>query len=326
MGDIVLASPVLRAIKTQLQGTEVHFLTHRKYAAVVNHNPYIDQIHFYENNMLGLIQRLRKEEFDCVIDLHHNLRSLGVKLGLMTRSFSFDKLNFKKWIYVNFKINKLPNLHIVDRYFKTVNSLGVIKDGEGLEFYIQEKDEVPMDWLPEPFQKQFVAVVIGGKYSTKRMPASKIIELCDRINKPIVLIGGKEEELVGQQIADFFKKRDDLPETEAILKNGLGKKTEVFNGCGKFNVGQSASLVKQSLVVFTHDTGMMHIAAAFKKQIYSIWGSTSPLFGMYPYQTKFVIFENNKLSCRPCSKIGFNQCPKGHFKCMNDLVFDFYIP
>jgi ADP-heptose:LPS heptosyltransferase len=100
----------------------------------------------------------------------------------------------------------------------------------------------------------------------------------------------------------------------------------VYNACGKFNLNQSASLVKQARYVFTHDTGLMHIAAAFKKEVFSIWGSTIPGFGMYPYRTKFTVLENNRLDCRPCSKIGFEKCPKGHFKCMNDIVFDFYLP
>jgi ADP-heptose:LPS heptosyltransferase len=106
----------------------------------------------------------------------------------------------------------------------------------------------------------------------------------------------------------------------------MGKKTIVYNGCGKFNINQSASVIKKARYVFTHDTGLMHIAAAFKKEIFSIWGNTIPAFGMYPYRTKFTILENNRLSCRPCSKIGYNQCPKGHFKCMKELVLDFYLP
>lgn len=89
-------------------------------------------------------------------------------------------------------------------------------------------------------------------------------------------------------------------------------------------LNESAALLKQASVVITHDTGMMHIAAAFQKKIISIWGNTVPDFGMYPYlnneyRNSFKIIENNDLSCRPCSKIGFDKCPTGHFKCMNDL-------
>ncbi|MEM6699004.1 MAG: glycosyltransferase family 9 protein, partial [Bacteroidota bacterium] len=82
----------------------------------------------------------------------------------------------------------------------------------------------------------------------------------------------------------------------------------------------SASVVRQAYKVITHDTGMMHIAAAFQKEILSVWGNTIPEFGMYPYygsqKDRNTTFEVNNLSCRPCSKIGHETCPKGHFKCM----------
>jgi ADP-heptose:LPS heptosyltransferase len=148
----------------------------------------------------------------------------------------------------------------------------------------------------------------------------------DRINKPIVLLGGKEDIELGEKVAAFFDRPVGDEALEESLTNDLGKKAHIFNACGKFNLNQSASLLKQSSVVFTHDTGLMHIAAALKKKIYSIWGNTIPEFGMYPYMTQFVIFENKKINCRPCSKIGFDKCPKGHFKCMNDITFDFYLP
>jgi ADP-heptose:LPS heptosyltransferase len=84
--------------------------------------------------------------------------------------------------------------------------------------------------------------------------------------------------------------------------------------------------VKQCKALFTHDTGLMHIAAAFKKKIYSIWGNTVPEFGMYPYKTDFEVFEVKGLDCRPCSKIGYAKCPRGHFKCMREQKFDFIFP
>ena len=66
---------------------------------------------------------------------------------------------------------------------------------------------------------------------------------------------------------------------------------------------------------------MMHIAAAFKKKIYSVWGNTIPQFGMYPYMaaSNSKIIEVKGLGCRPCSKIGYDKCPKGHFKCMQEI-------
>ena len=99
----------------------------------------------------------------------------------------------------------------------------------------------------------------------------------------------------------------------------------LFNACGKYNISQSASIVSQATLVFGHDTGLTHIAAAFKKKVYIIFGSTSPL-GFWPYETPHTILENNDINCRPCSKSGRDICPQGHFKCLKEIHFDFEIP
>lgn len=327
IGDIVLTSPVIRCIKNQMPDTEIHYCTKIQYKKIIENNPYISKVHYLEKGKLKeLLSELKKENFDVIIDLHHNLRTLIVKSYLGVKSYSFNKLNFEKWLYVNFKINRMPNIHIVDRFMQTVAPLGIKNDNMGLDFFIADTDEFPLEDLPEPFRnRKYVVLAIGGQHGTKRMPLTKMIELCDRINKPILILGGKEDYETGEKLMQFFEKTSSSKPYEEGLKE-LGKKTMMLNLCGKCNIGQSASLVKKASYVFAHDTGLMHIAAAFKKEIFSIWGNTTPYFGMYPYQTKFTVFENNKLSCRPCSKLGHKECPKGHFKCMNDIVFDFYLP
>ncbi|MEM1134918.1 MAG: glycosyltransferase family 9 protein [Bacteroidota bacterium] len=325
IGDIVLTTPVIRTLKAQLQDVEIHYATKESYKHILTANPYIDKIHTLNDSLNQLISALKKEQFDYIIDLHHNLRTLIIKSRLGIKSQSFNKLNRQKWLYVNFKVNNLPNVHIVDRYMETVKPLGVEIDAFGLDYFIPEKDEVENEWLPETHQQGYVAFAIGGQYGTKKLPVDRMIEVCDRINKPVILLGGKEDIAVGEKITAFFEKNPAHSHFEKGLTD-LNKHAIIFNACGKFNLNQSASIIKNAKVVFTHDTGLMHVAAAFQKKIYSIWGNTSPHFGMYPYRTEFVIYENNKLKCRPCSKIGFKQCPKGHFKCMNDIIFDFWIP
>jgi len=324
IGDIVLSTPVIRSVKTQLDNAEVHYATKKAYAPVIAENPYLDKIHYLDGSLKGLIKVLRKEHYDIIIDLHKNLRTRIIKLALQVKSYSFNKLNKEKWLLTTFKINRLPNQHIVDRYMQTVHHLGVSTDNLGLDYFIPEKDEMPIDWLPESHQQGYVALVIGAKFNTKKLPVNRLIELCDRINKPIVLLGGKEDEEVAGQLESFFHKQEKNKPYEEGLRD-LGKKAIVFSAVGKCNLNQSASLIKQARWVFTHDTGLMHIAAAFKKEMYTIWGNTIPAFGMYPYRTQFTVFENNKIDCRPCSKIGYAQCPKGHFKCMNEVTFDFYL-
>ena len=303
IGDIVLTSPIVRCLKNQIKDCEVHFLTKKAFVSIVENNPNIDQIHSIEKDINEVIPQLFKEDFNFVVDLHNNIRTYLVKKKLKKPSFTFSKLNIQKWILVNFKKNFLPDIHIVDRYFKTVEPFGVKNDHLGLDFFINDKDKIKKSQLPETHRNGFVGFVIGGKHSTKMLPDEKIISICKKINNPIILLGGPE---------DFEK-------GESIKKN-FGDK--VYNACGKYCINQSASLISQAKKVITNDTGLMHIATAFKKKIISVWGNTVPAFGMYPYlpetlKGNSLIVEVENLPCRPCSKIGFKKCPKKHFNCMN---------
>jgi len=325
IGDIVLTTPAVRAIKTQLDDVEVHYCTKAQFGFLMESNAYVDKVHLLDDNLNTLATRLAAEQFDFIVDLHNNLRTKRLKAKLKVESKSFDKLNWEKWLIVNLKIDKLPNIHIVDRYMEAVAPLGIKGDALGLDYFIPEKDKVEKDWLPKTHQQEYVAFAIGGNHKTKQLPLDRMIELCDKINKPIILLGSKEDEALGAKIEDFFDRKYDREELKEPLSE-LGKKAIIYNACGKFNFNQSASIVKGASYVFTHDTGLMHVAAALNKNIFSIWGNTIPEFGMYPYRTKFTILEKKGLKCRPCSKIGFDKCPKGHFKCMNEIIFDFWLP
>lgn len=325
MGDIVLTTPVIRAIKTNLDGVSVHFATKQAYATLLEANPYVDHVHVLRSNLYHLIRILQRENFSLVIDLHLNLRSIAIRLALNRPSHSLDKDSLNKLLWTKLKIKKLKTRHIVDKYMDALLPLGITGDTLGLDHFIPEGEEMDVHWLPPAFHHGYVAFAIGGKYQTKRLPLKRLIELCDRISKPVVLIGGEAEASDGESLESFFDRSQGDATFEEGLK-ALGKNTVVYNACGKLTVHQSASLIKQARWVFAHDTGMMHIAAAFKKEIFSIWGNTVPEFGMYPYRTKFTIFEKKSLKCRPCSHIGYQKCPQGHFKCMNEINFDFYLP
>lgn len=300
IGDIVLTSPVVRCVKQQIPNVELHYVTKKSFKAIVENDPYIDKIHYLDDDLSLTINALKMEQFDYVIDLHKNLRTLKLKLALGKKSFSFDKLNVEKWLLVNFKVRKMPAVHIVDRYMDTVATLGVKNDGQGLHYVIPE--DAKIDFGPLGCShKRFVCFAIGGQHATKKLPNQKIVDICDQQKLPVVLIGGKEDAENGDDIV-------------AHTKNN-----EVINLCGKLNLNQSAWALQQSEFVISHDTGMMHIAAALKKKIFAVWGNTVPEFGMYPYLTVHQNIENKSLGCRPCSKIGFDKCPKKHFKCMNTL-------
>lgn len=301
IGDIVLTTPVARCLKKQL-GAEIHFLTKRAFEPILLPNPHIDRVFSFEKEVTEVLSSLKSENYDLVVDLHHNLRSLRVKLALGRPARSFDKLNFEKWLLVNFKIDRLPGVHIVQRYLKTVEHLGVRYDGVGLDYFIPPAEEVRVsDFSKLLSEGNYVAFVLGATHATKRLPVEKAAEICRNLDQPVVLLGGKAEQLTAQAIVG----------------------PNVVNLCGQLSLHQSASVVRQAGKVLTHDTGLMHIAAAFRKKIVSVWGNTVPAFGMYPFyptgSNLNTSFEVTGLQCRPCSKIGFDRCPKGHFRCMNDI-------
>jgi ADP-heptose:LPS heptosyltransferase len=299
IGDIVLTTPVVRCLKQQIPNAEIHFLTKQKFRAILAENPYIDTLHTIEKSIDEITPKLKSIGFDVVIDLHNNLRTrtLAWKLGVTTHRF--PKLNLQKWVYVNFKINRMPDVHIVERYFEAVKSLGVTNDFLPCDYYIAQKDVVHIEETLGLQPNTYVAFAMGAQFATKRLPNHKIREICEKLSLPVVLLGGPEDAENGAKI------QKDLP--------------HVVNTCGKFTLGQSASIVQQAKIVIAHDTGLMHIASAFEKHIVSIWGNTTPSIGMYPYMPRkkdFSIHEVPNLACRPCSKIGFKACPKKHFACM----------
>ncbi len=303
IGDIVLTTPVLRCIKQQVKNVELHFVTKQNFISVIENNIYVDKFFTIKDSLTEVIPALKKENYDYVIDLHHNIRTLKLKCALGKKAFSFNKLNWEKFLMVQFKINKLPNIHIVDRYFETVDFIGVKNDGKGLDYFINEKDEIDIQSsLPSLFHDEYHVLVVGGSYYTKQIPIHKLKEICFKSPLPLILLGGKEDAAIAEQVYQLHKNK-------------------VLNLCGKLNINQSASIIQQAQKVITSDTGLMHIAAAFKKDIVSIWGNTIPEFGMGPYMAgkNSQILEVKDLSCRPCSKLGYKKCPKGHFKCMNDI-------
>lgn len=310
IGDIVLTTPVVRCLKKQLPGAEIHFLIKPKFKTVMENNPYISKIHVLQDDWAQMIKELKDEQFDHIIDLHHNLRTLRVKKELKVPAQSFNKLNIEKFIFVKLKWNVMPkHLHIVDRYMETVAPFGVLNDGEGMDYFIPPDQEVNDKDIPASHHLGYIAVVIGASYFTKKMPVYKLQELCRAIEHPIILLGAREEFEEGEAIASVDP-------------------VKVYNACGKFRLHESADLVRKSKLVISHDTGLMHIAAALRKPVIAIWGSTTPSFGMVPYYGENFLARQaqayddvqvHKLWCRPCTKFGRKKCPQGHFKCMKEI-------
>lgn len=300
IGDIVLTTPVVRLLKQKYPDSEIHYLTKKQFSFLLENNPYVDKTIGLDQNLKTIITDLKDELYDYVIDLHNNIRTRRIKSTLKIPDFTIDKLNVKKWLLVNLKINKLPQKHIVDRYLDTLSVFDIKNDNQPLDYFIPEGDNYVFSDQYQGFKEQkYIAFVIGATYYTKQIPQELAVNIMNKSGLPFVLLGGK----------------DDVEKSKLIEK---ALKIPVVNLCGAINLNQSASVIKNAKIVVTSDTGLMHIAAAFKKPIVSIWGNTVPKFGMSPYlpHSASKIIENKALKCRPCSKIGFDKCPKKHFDCM----------
>lgn len=315
IGDIVLTTPVVRALHRA--GYAVHFLTKRGFAPVLSNNPYLERVWTIDRRLEEVLDSLRKEEFYAIVDLHNNLRSWRLSLLLrQSKCYRFRKLNLQKWLLTRLGIDRMPNLHVVDRYLAAAAPLGAKPDGEGLDFFSGiltsevARSKLEARWpqsltpaFPATGWPGYLAFVIGAAHATKCLTEAQITDFCRRYPGPIVLLGGPAERELGERVA-----------------RAAGPRT--VNACGHFALTESAELIRRARAVLTHDTGLMHVAAAFGKPIVSVWGNTVPALGMYPYLPGQEAEERDRrvevlgLACRPCSKIGHPACPKGHFKCI----------
>lgn len=296
IGDIILTSPVIRIAKKQL-GAEVHFITKQQYISILNSNPFIDKIYSIKSDVREIIEELRKEHYDYIIDLHNSLRSRILKVLLNKKSFSFNKKNITKWLMVNFKTKNRIS-HIVTRYIDTLKHFNIHNDNQGLDFFYKENQEL---FKKYNIPKTYICISLGAKHFTKKIPPEIVRKIILKLNYPCILIGGT-----------------DVVEDAKLISTI--KPREIIDLTGKISLGESAQIIEYSKLLITSDTGMMHTGAALKKEMIVLWGSTIPEFGMYPYYgnnaVKYLNSEVKNLRCRPCSKIGFSHCPKKHFECM----------
>lgn len=296
MGDVVMTSPVVRWLKLQLEA-EVHFITKKGFAGLVSCNPYIDRIWTMDNNFDKLISDLRSAQYDIVVDLHLSLRSRRLCFHLDVPVCSFDKLTIEKWAYLLTRIDWLKEQHIVDRYLAGLRSLEIQNDDAGLDFFISDEGHVGLNLDNKPG----VALVLGGSYVTKRLPFALVDKLLEDESRHYFLLGGSD--VTGGTFPDA---------------------PHIHDYRGRCTVHQSASIINQCDVVVSGDTGMMHIAAALKKKLVVIWGSTAPVFGMYPWYPDhlsdcYQSIRVEGLTCQPCSKYGKPACPKKHMNCLNSI-------
>jgi len=294
IGDIVLTSPVMRVLQEGLDGgAELHMVVRKRYLPVVEHNPRLSKVFSFDSTVQEVMDDLEKEGYDYVIDLQNNLRTNMIKKRLGVLSFTVEKKNLAKFIWIKFGFQwNIP--HVVSRYLDTLKTFGLSDDGKGLEFVIPSSVHVDL-----PFEN-YTAVVIGANHFGKRPDASNWASIIHRIPGNVVLVGGREEEM---------------------MSTALSTESSIFSVVNQLNLMESAWVVKHAKMVVVGDTGLMHIAAAFGKNKLSLWGCTRPGLGMSPWRPgeNSVMLEPKGRGDRPCSKLG-DSCKFGQLnRCIHEI-------
>lgn len=299
IGDVVLTSPVVRMLATQIPNADIHYVTKQSFTSLVEYNPHISKIHVFTDNLHQLVLKLKQENFDYIIDLHNNIRSGRLRRKLGVKSLVYHKYSFEKWLYSAFRIDRLPRTHVVEKFLQAISKLNIRNDGQGLDYYFPPDLEVPV--LPEDFiAGGYFIIALGAAHKGKQCPAAKHLEYITRVNGNFVLIGGENDRYLAED-----------------LLNGLPveKSGRVINLCGRTGLHESASLIQNCTALITNDSGMMHIGAALGKKIISLWGQTIPEFGMYPYKPAAgseILQPEMSRRNRKISKLGNKPVGKSH--------------
>lgn len=322
IGDIVLTSPLLRILRKSFPDSNIDFLIRKEYSELVKFNPNVNNIIEFDTleglrGLYNIANQIKSKRYDLVLDLHNNWRSNYIKYFSKAKFYTINKRVLKRFFLIKFKIDLFKEyISVVDKYIETIKFLNVKNDNNGLDLFYPDNLSVNFHQKFKDLALENYNLLIGvapsAKHYTKIWPAQKYIELLSNIlqqfNAFVFMFGSKNE-------ADYINMI-----TKAVIEHT--NKNSILNMAGKLSLLETAAVLDRCNLMITNDTGLMHIAAARKRKVVAIFGSTVRQFGFFPYGTENIVVENNNLKCRPCTHIGRNRCPEKHFKCMQDITVD----
>jgi len=316
MGDILLTTPLIRAIRSRHPDAWISYVTKAGFTPLLESNPRLNEVIPFDPGtpLAELGQRLRAADFTHRLDLHRSLRSRMLRMMVPGRWGSYPKNRVARAALIKTKRNIYrDHRHIVERYFDAAKELEVKPDGGPLEFFIAR---AAMDGARRFLADQrmaedrsLVAVVPGAQHATKRWPVrhwQDLVTMLTTQGMDVVAIGGPTEQRLCDEVAAAGAER-------------------ATSAAGRFAVTGSAALLKLSRCVVAGDTGPMHLATAVGTPVVALYGPTVEPFGFFPYRARATVLQR-VLECRPCSAIGGPVCPLKHHRCLGDIhpndVFD----
>lgn len=300
LGDIILTTPLIRSLKNQYPNITLHYLVKENYHSALQFSPYLDKILLFNNSLTisNLRSLIKNEKYDYIIDLHASLRSILITLLLGIKVYRVKKPRIKKFLLVKFKYNLLKNYDLIpELYAKAIP--GFALDELGPDLFLDSKTEL-INKINE--KENIIGICPGAKHKTKSWGEKNYFELIrflNKLNYKVYLFGGRSDKELCQRLSKIRNNVVDLSTDDELLL-------------------MAKDMLKCKLIL-GNDSGLMHVAAALKLPVIVIFTSTVREFGFEPYKAKSIIIENNEISCRPCSHVGLDECPKEHFNCANSI-------
>ncbi len=317
IGDIILTTPLVRALRKRFPSAHITFAVKREFADLVRHNPHINELLIFDkrtgiSGLRNLKQNIQAQNFDMFLDIHRNMRSRFIRSGTNAKFVGlYSKQLFPRNLLVHFHINIYKEYKPVYlRYFESVERFHITYDGLGSELFFTEGDA---NYIGTRFKKEkiglrdrILAIAPSASFLNKQWLPERFAEVAAHMhqkhNLKICLIGGPGDRLLCEKI------RNMVPDAGFIV-----------NFAGECTLLQSAALLQRSHIVLTNDSGMMHLAQSQKKPVVAIFGPTTKELGYFPIEEHSRVVEV-PLPCRPCTHNGLNYCPRKHFRCMRNIT------
>jgi lipopolysaccharide heptosyltransferase II len=313
IGDVILTTPLVRCLRAAYPDSQIDFLVKSEFAIVLSQNSHISNILTFDKKAgKGELARVRSQVtntgYTHILDIQKNIRSIYISTGSGAKVSSFSKKLFARNMLIRFNINIYREVKPVYlRYFESVANLGVTYDNRGTEVFppSSERDKITGILELNNFLPQFPLLVVapGAQWENKRWPvegfAAAADNFCDETGAKTILIGGDGDIEICSSVQSLMK-------------------SAALNLAGKLSLMGSAALLGKASMVFTNDTGMLHMAQAMKAPVVAVYGPTTRELGFFPIPENSRVAET-AISCRPCTQKGLHHCPKKHFRCMNDI-------
>jgi lipopolysaccharide heptosyltransferase II len=319
IGDVILASPLVRVLRAGLPGAQIDFVVKAEYADLLLYNPHLSsviQLRTRGKEELSLLRKaIRRTRYDLLLDIHNSLRSRFLRLFSGASSVRVvRKRALSRFILVNLKRNLYRTVvPVPERYLETVKGVGITDDGQGLEVFVPPEVRSSVAAMLDRYKLERYERVIGlaptAKHFTKRWPGERFVEFGVRsaqlLRAKLLIFGGREDQEYCGDLAQMINAESATTAAESLA--------------GRLSILESAVTMEACHVIVSNDTGMMHLAAAARRKVVAVFGSTVREFGFFPYRTEHSVVETKDLPCRPCSHVGLDRCPEGHFRCMRDI-------